>query len=67
MTDPIPQDGSIALSIGRYRFAGEKRKGRWKFRSNHFPEVAEKFNGVQDASEAIEEFTRLANEGKVKR
>jgi hypothetical protein len=46
--------------IGAHRLSGELWSDGWRFVCDSFPDLAEKYAGVTDATEAIEEFTRRA-------
>jgi len=55
----------LRLQIGNRRLSGIKLAGKWKFICRAWPDLAKRFDGLEDATPCIEEFERRALE-KVK-
>lgn len=54
-------DGRIKLVIGSHSLRAEKWGGKWVLMwCESWPDIAERHQGCEDATEAIEEFTRRA-------
>lgn len=54
-------EASYRLKVNGRELRGEKWAGAgWVFYCDYYPDLADRFGGVEDASEAIAEFTRRA-------
>lgn len=57
---PEKAQGSLSMKINDHSFSGEKRRGRWTFECDLWPDLAAKYANAPDTSGMVEEFVTRA-------